>query len=87
MSRRQSARRESFRLVSETCPDVDRAMEEATSKIKVKTEELREALIDQIQKTMEAEERCEMLEAKIASLDRENADLKEELTQAKAYQP
>lgn len=77
-------RRESFGMVSETCPSVDKALNIAGEAIKELTGALRDALNETIERAMEAEERISELEDQlrdanktIESLESEIAEMKE----------
>lgn len=71
MSYRKAAERDAFSFVPETCPKVDRALEEAGDVIKEQTGNLREALVDALERALEAE-------AKVEELEKELEDLKSE---------
>lgn len=75
----KQARREAFKAVGETCPHVDSALAEAATLIKEQTEALRSALIDAIERAIEAEER-------VCDLEDEVKQLKLELEEALACQ-
>lgn len=70
---RKAAEKEAYKMVPETCPHVENALAFAEKKIKEQTEMLREALCDQIQRAMEAEDR-------VAELERDLELLKKELS-------
>lgn len=71
MNYRREAEREAFRAVEETCPEVDDAMAEATKRIKAQTGALRDALVDAIQRALEAEDRITDLERRVQDLEHE----------------
>lgn len=68
---RQVANKEAYWTVSETCPHVDAALADAAEAIKKQTGALREALIDAIQRAIEAEDRVADLESELAEMKRE----------------
>ena len=72
---RKEAEKESFKIIPETCPKVDAALLAAERLIKEQTGDLREALIDAIERANEAEE-------KVAELEREIELMKEEIEDA-----
>jgi len=63
-----SAKREAFDMVEQTCPAVDRALEDAANAIKKQTGALREALIEAIQRAIDAEDKVKELEAEVQEL-------------------
>lgn len=73
MNWRRQAEKEAFRIVPETCPKVDRALEQALEQaavlIKEQTGELRDALIDAIKCRLEAEEEVKELKLRIENLE------------------
>ena len=71
---RRQAEKESFKIIPETCPKVDAALLAAERLIKEQTGDLREALIDAIERANEAEEKVAELEKEIERL---NAELSE----------
>ncbi len=85
MSNSREAARESFRRVNETCPEVDRALNQASEIIKEQTGALREALVAAIEDRMNADDRISELEydvrgmqAMIERLEGHNAVLESE---------
>jgi hypothetical protein len=83
MSTNKQVEREIFRSVSETCPSIDRAMDDALSIIKGCTADLREGMREFATRAIEAEDELDTahetireLEARIAELE---AQLKEQL--------
>lgn len=73
----QDARRHAFKLVSETCPVVDNAVEKMTSIIKEKaTIKLREALVDEIVNRMYYENKFHKANLEIKVLKQKIKDLK-----------
>ena len=71
---RRQAEKESFKIIPETCPKVDAALLAAERLIKEQTGDLREALIDAIERANDAEEKVAELEKEIERL---NAELSE----------
>jgi hypothetical protein len=64
----RSVERESFRIVPETCPAVDAAMEAATNEIKKQTIALRDALVEKMIELREAQEKIDDLESLVREL-------------------
>ena len=82
----KEAKRESFSMISETCPDVEtaldlitRAMGTAEELIKDKTAAFREALIEALERAIEAEAKIAELEREIDNLQNMVAEIKKEL--------
>ena len=69
MSNYQKAKREAFCEVAETCPAVDNALNIASEAIKEQTDLLRSALVDAIQRALDAEDQVEELEAEVQRLE------------------
>ena len=65
----QKAKKAAFREVAETCPAVDNALSIASEAIKEQTGLLRSALMDAIQRALDAEDRVEELEAEVQRLE------------------
>lgn len=65
----QKAKREAFYEVAETCPAVDNALNIASEAIKEQTGLLRSALMDAIERALDAEDRVEELEAEVHRLE------------------
>jgi predicted nucleic acid-binding Zn-ribbon protein len=76
--RAEEAEQAAYADVSETCPEVDRAMSAATDAIKVQTHALREALIKAHADRLEAEEAAEDLRRRVKELEGEVRDLERE---------
>jgi polyhydroxyalkanoate synthesis regulator phasin len=64
-----AANRESYRLVPETCPNIDKALHDAEEAIKEQTSMLRDALTVAIERYQDAEELVDELEIKVQSLE------------------
>jgi predicted nucleic acid-binding Zn-ribbon protein len=64
-----AANRESYRLVPETCPNIDKALHDAEEAIKEQTSMLRDALTEAIERYQDAEELVDELEIKVQSLE------------------
>lgn len=58
----------SYKIVPETCPDIEKALKLAENEIKEKTSALRTALIDALTRVSELEEQVSNLEDQITSL-------------------
>ena len=69
MTNYQKAKKDSFYEVAETCPAVDSALNIASEAIKEQTGLLRTALVDAIQRALDAEDRVEELEAEVQRLE------------------
>lgn len=69
MTNYQKAKKEAFYEVAETCPAVDSALNTASEAIKEQTGLLRSALVDAIQRALDAEDRVEELEAEVQRLE------------------
>ena len=83
------ATREAFAIVPETCPAVDAALsnitaavETADDLIKKQTEALRSALIDALDRAIDAEETAEQLRREVYALNDRVADLEKDLAHA-----
>jgi hypothetical protein len=72
-TKRRNAEREAYSSVPETCPHVDRALEIATDEIKKQTGALRDALIDALERAIDAEKMVDELEAELDLLRNELA--------------
>ncbi len=70
MANYKIAKKESFYEVAETCPAVDSALQIASEAIKEQTGLLRTALVDAIQRALDAEDRVADLEAEVQRLER-----------------
>ena len=70
MTNYKIAQKESFYEVAETCPAVDSALHIASEAIKEQTTMLRSALVDAIQRALDAEDKVEELEAEVQRLER-----------------
>lgn len=70
MSNYKIAKKEAFYEVAETCPAVDNALNIASEAIKEQTTMLRSALVDAIQRALDAEDKVEELEAEVQRLER-----------------
>ncbi len=79
MSARKDAQRAAFSAVSETCPEVDAALEQAGRDIKAQTRALREALIEAHEQRIEAEQERDALQARVDELENEVALLRDEV--------
>ena len=84
----KEAKRESFSMISETCPDVEAALDlitrargTAEELIKDKTAAFREALIEALERAIEAECKIAELEGEIAGLRNEIVELEKELAE------
>lgn len=85
----QKAKREAFAIVPETCPAVNAALsnitaavETADGLIKEQTEALRNALIDALDRAIDAEETAELLEREVDALKDKVADLEKDFERA-----
>lgn len=76
---RRIAEKEAYRLVPETCPAVDAAIEKAVNAIKEQTGNLREALVDAIEERNKFEEDLEDALDKIKELESKIEDMKQEI--------
>lgn len=83
------AKREAFAIVPETCPAVNAALsnitaavETADGLIKEQTEALRNALLDALDRAIDAEEAVERLEREVDALKDKVADLEKDLERA-----
>jgi predicted nucleic acid-binding Zn-ribbon protein len=74
MSRR-TAEKDAYRIVPETCPVVDAAIEKAVDAIKEQTGNLREALIDVIEERNNLQDQLDDAMAKIKELEADIDDL------------
>lgn len=72
---RKRAERHAFRMVPETCPEVDAAVAAMTKTIKDCTTTLREALIDALVEVDRLESKVADLEAQLADQERRIAEL------------
>lgn len=73
------ARQEAFQIVPETCPHVDRALEQAASTVKEHTNALRVALIEALERALDAEGRVEELEFSVQSLQQKLSEIEAQL--------
>lgn len=78
MNNRKSAQREAYIDVPETCPKVDKALEVASEAIKVQTGNLREALVDAIERALDAEDKVSTLEYEVAELQKRLEEVEHE---------
>lgn len=85
----RKARREAFAIIPETCPAVNAALanitaavEAADSSIKEQTEALRNALLDALDRAIDAEEAAERLEREVDALMNKVAGLEKDLERA-----
>lgn len=69
MTNYHKAQKNSFYEVAETCPAVDSALYIASEAIKEQTGLLRTALVDAIQRALDAEDRVKELEAEVQRLE------------------
>ena len=69
MTNYKIAKKEAYYEVAETCPAVDSALHIASEAIKEQTGLLRSALVDAIQRALDAEDKVEELEAEIQRLE------------------
>lgn len=83
------AKREAFAIVPETCPAVNAALsnitaavETANGLIKEQTAALRNALLDALDRAIDAEETAARLEREVDSLKDKVADLEKDLERA-----
>lgn len=75
----REAEKQSFREVGETCPAVDAALSAASEAIKEQTTALRYALVDAIDRAMQAENERDELQEEVDRLQNRVADLEHEL--------
>lgn len=71
--------RESFHIVKETCPAIDKGLSELDTIIKSQTYALREALVDKIEEIFDAEDKIASLEQKLRDAEQEIADLQDQI--------
>jgi hypothetical protein len=79
MNNGNRATKQSFYEVPETCPKVDKALENAADLIKVQTGLLRDALIEAIERELDAKDEIERLESVIKDLQLKIEDLQYQL--------
>jgi predicted nucleic acid-binding Zn-ribbon protein len=83
MNNGDRATKQAFYEIPETCPKVDKALEDAADLIKEQTGLLRDALVEAIERELDGNDRIKELEDTIEELKREIEDLKEELIEIK----
>ena len=84
MSNNNRATKVAYHEVPETCPKIDEALEDAADLIKVQTELLRDALIEAIEREMDANDEIIRLTKVIESLEDSIQDLESELLELRS---
>lgn len=72
--------REVYGAVGETCPHIDKALNDASENIKIQTGLLRDALREYAERALNAEDQLEKAHSRIAELESQVSELEAELS-------